>query len=246
MYCHRNCLKKRIAFNKKALMLNQLEFWLIIASLMVSYQEELDWLCLWALCGFTDAELTVAHDGSSQCSIAGVKTRRAGFRDLDGPADGGRGTANLLVRAARLDPDHRDPRALARVVPGAGAAAARRDPRRPQHRPDRAARVQAALAPRAVGRPGPSGPEVVAARPPRIRPLLARPGPRAARAGLLRRPGRTGRRGRRLPPGRRPLRRPADFPWPGWSRSWSRPSRCRSCPCCGTSPGPDQAAGLGA
>ena len=49
--------------------------------------------------------------------------------------------------------------------------------------------------------------------------------------------GRARRARRRLPPGGRPLRRPARLRrCRSWSRSWSRPSRCRSCPCCGTSP----------
>src|SRR5262245_56304821 len=90
----------------------------------------------------------------------------AGVRDRDGPAGGGRGPANGLVRAARLGPEHRGPRALARGVPGARAAATRRDPRQPESRPGRAARVQAALAPRAVGRPGEARPAVMAARSP--------------------------------------------------------------------------------
>src|SRR3712207_8394867 len=47
---------------------------------------------------------------------AGTATRGTGVRDCAGPADGGRRLANLLVRAARLDPDHRDPGALARGV----------------------------------------------------------------------------------------------------------------------------------
>src|SRR4051794_22427759 len=107
---------------------------------------------------------------------AGAKARGAGVRDRDGPAECGWGAADGLVRAARLDADHRDPRALARGVPNARGTATRHDPRQPEPRPDRAARVQATLASRDVGRPGEARPAVVAARPPRIRPLLARPG----------------------------------------------------------------------
>ena len=85
---------------------------------------------------------------------AGARPGRAGVRDRRWPADGGRGAADGLVRAARLDADHRAPGALARGLPDAGRAADRADRDEPEHRPDRAARVQAALAPRAVGRPG--------------------------------------------------------------------------------------------
>ena len=111
--------------------------------------------------------------------VPGLSPGPAAVRDRPGPQGGGGRGADVLVRAARLDPDHRDPGALARV--GTATLVARRidaDRDRPEHRPDRAARVQAALAPRAVGRPGEAGPAVVAARPPGIRPLLARPGRR--------------------------------------------------------------------
>ena len=74
------------------------------------------------------------------------------------------------------------PDALARRLPDARRAADRAHRDEPEHRPDRAARVQAPLEPRALGRPGAAGPADLAARPPGIRPLLARPGARAARA----------------------------------------------------------------
>ena len=69
-----------------------------------------------------------------------------------------------------------------------------------------------------------------------IRPLLARRD--AAPPELtVARPGRARPARPRLPPGGRPLRRPARLRRArSWSRSWSHPSRCRSCPYCATSP----------
>ena len=74
-------------------------------------------------------------------------------------------TANVVVRAARLDADHRDPDALARRVPQAGRAPDQAHRDEQGNRPDREARVQAPLEHRAVGRAGTAGLEELAPRP---------------------------------------------------------------------------------
>ena len=174
----------------------------------------------------------------SRTRPAGAQAGRAGVRDRDGPAGGGRGAANVLVRAARLDADHRDPR----------STGPRRTGRSSQRRLD-AIRDNPNIA--LIERPEykrrwlrepwddqvQRRPAVVAARPPGVRPLLARPDADAARADQCRTPWPSA-----------PSTTPTSSRWPpstpagptsrcrSWSRSWSRPSRCRSCPCCGTSP----------
>ena len=84
---------------------------------MVALQEELDWLCyrLYGLIEQRDADAGM----TSHAATAGLELGERAFEIVDGPADGGRRAADGLVRAARLDADHRDPRALARGVPDA-------------------------------------------------------------------------------------------------------------------------------
>ncbi len=73
------------------------------------------------------------------------------LRDRAGPQDGRRGSADDLVRAARLDADHRASGRLAGGLQATRRASDRVDRDRPQHRLDRAAGVQAPLEYRTVG-----------------------------------------------------------------------------------------------
>ena len=121
---------------------------------MVALQEELDWLC-YRLYGLMES-----IDDAGRAMTSRTATRRAS-------SSGERAFEIVMARqmaAGELQtswferhgstPITEIPDALARGVPDARRAADRRHRDEPEHRPDRAARVQAALEPRAVGRPG--------------------------------------------------------------------------------------------
>ena len=76
---------------------------------------------------------------------------RARVRDRAGAAGAARRGRDPVVRPAPLHADHGDPGGLASGVPRCRGEAHRDDRAPPEHRPDRAARVQTPLAKRAVG-----------------------------------------------------------------------------------------------
>ena len=199
------------------------------AARMIALQEELDWQC-YRLYGLPDGRPGATrrrhrrlHLGERAFEIVMARQMAAG--ELE--------TAWFSATARR-----RSPRFPSHWPDDYRELVERRldaDRVRPEHRPDRAARVQAALEHRAVGRAATAGPARLAARPPGDRPLLARPCP-DARADVLHPPGRTGAHATptssRWPPSTAAARlRPA-----GAGQELVAARRCRSCPCCATSP----------
>ena len=142
---------------------------------MVALQEELDWLC-YRLYGLLDADDPAVGTPETGRSVPGLSLGERPFEIVLARQGGGGGGADVLVRAARLDADHRDPRALARGVPqdssSGGSSGSRRDPNiglieRPEYkrRWNREPWDEA----------GGAGLAGLAARPPGVGPLLARP-----------------------------------------------------------------------
>ena len=94
-----------------------------IRARMIAVQEELDWE-VYRLYGLIDEDLTYGAD-----DLPGLALGRAGVRDR--PRAVRRG--DRMVRAARVQADHRDPGALADRVPGARPAEAATHRRAPVH-----------------------------------------------------------------------------------------------------------------
>ena len=128
---------------------------------MIALQEELDWQC-YQLYGLLPDDLRYAGDDLPELALGErafeiVMARQMAKGEL----------ANDMVRAARLDADHRDPDALARRLPQAGRTPHQADRDEQGNRPDRAARVQAPLEHEPWARAGTAGLEELAARPAR-------------------------------------------------------------------------------
>ena len=111
---------------------------------MIALQEELDWRC-YQLYGVTGRRLLYACGRSTR-----DPHRATRLRDGTGAKGGSGGGRDAMVRAAWLDTDYRNSRALAFGLSGGGQETDRDHRDQRQRGPDRAARVQAPLEQRAV------------------------------------------------------------------------------------------------
>ena len=130
-----------------------------LTSDVIAQQEELDWE-VYRLYDLVDEDLTYPGDDLPELALG----ERAFEIVLARKDEGGRGRHGV-VRAPRVDPDHRDPVALAGGLPAAGRAADRADRVPPVSPAAGEAGAQAALGQRVVGEAGGACAAGLAARP---------------------------------------------------------------------------------